>query len=93
MAGDLAASCRRSTRSTKALVVHAIGLHDSITIVPGLLDLTHVRNSGAAFGFLNAADFPGKPVVIAIVALLALVGVGAYAMHAAGDRTGLRGSA
>jgi signal peptidase II len=66
---------------TKVLVVYGIGLHESITLVPGLLDLTHVRNSGAAFGFLNAADFPGKPVVIAIVALLALVGVGTYAMH------------
>jgi signal peptidase II len=66
---------------TKLLVVMDIGLHDSVTIVPGLLDLTHVRNSGAAFGFLNAADFPGKPLVIAVVAFLALVGVGAYAMH------------
>jgi signal peptidase II len=66
---------------TKLLVVARIDLHDSVTLVPGLLDLTHVRNTGAAFGFLNAADFPGKPAVIAVVAFLALVGVGAYAMH------------
>ena len=30
------------------------------TVVPGLLDFTHVRNTGAAFGILNAADFPFK---------------------------------
>ena len=28
------------------------------TIIPGLLDLTHVQNTGAAFGLLNAATFP-----------------------------------
>jgi signal peptidase II len=38
-----------------------------------------VRNSGAAFGFLNAADFPFKTVVIAVIATTALIGVGLYA--------------
>ena len=49
--------------------------------VPGLLDFTYVRNTGAAFGLLNAADFPGKPVVIAAIALVALFGVGLYAVQ------------
>jgi signal peptidase II len=66
---------------TKLLVVREIPLHESVTVVPGLLDLTHVRNTGAAFGFLNAVEFPGKPVVIVLVALLALAGVAAYAAH------------
>ena len=35
-----------------------------MTIIPGLLDLTHVQNTGAAFGMLNAADFPYKPLVM-----------------------------
>jgi len=64
---------------TKLLVVLELGLHDSVPVIPGMLDLTHVRNTGAAFGFLNAVDFPGKPIVIAIVALGALVGVSLYA--------------
>jgi signal peptidase II len=38
-----------------------------------------VRNTGAAFGFLNSADFPFKTVVIAIVAMSALLGVAFYA--------------
>jgi signal peptidase II len=64
---------------TKAIVRSTIALHDSITIVPGLVEFTHVRNTGAAFGILNAADFPFKTVVIAVIATAALIGVGLYA--------------
>lgn len=64
---------------TKAAVRAMLPLHDSVPIVPGLLDLTHVRNTGAAFGILNAADFPFKTVLIALIATAALVGVGLYA--------------
>ena len=64
---------------TKALVRTRLPLHESVAIVPGLLDFTHVRNTGAAFGFLNAVDFPFKTVVIAIIATVALIGVAVYA--------------
>src|SRR5260370_8391248 len=64
---------------TKALVRATLPIHDSVTIVPGLVDFTHVRNTGAAFGILNYAEFPFKTVVIAMIATAALVGVGMYA--------------
>jgi signal peptidase II len=64
---------------TKALVRTRIPLYASITIVPGFLNLTHVLNTGAAFGILNASDFPFKTVVIAIIATVALIFVGLYA--------------
>ena len=64
---------------TKAIVRSTLPLHSSVTVVPGFMDFTHVRNTGAAFGFLNAADFPFKTVVIAVVAAAALVAVGMYA--------------
>ena len=64
---------------TKALVRARLPLHTSITLVPGMLDVTHVRNAGAAFGILNTADFPFKTVLIAVIATAALVGVGLYA--------------
>ena len=35
-------------------------LHGQRDDHPGLLDFTHVQNTGAAFGILNAADFPFK---------------------------------
>ena len=64
---------------TKYLVRRSLPLHDSVPVVPGFLDFTHVRNTGAAFGMLNAVDFPFKTIVIAVVALSALVGVAVYA--------------
>ncbi len=64
---------------TKAIVRAMLPLHESVTVIPGLVDFTHVRNTGAAFGILNAVDFPFKTVVIALVATAALVGVGMYA--------------
>src|SRR4051812_47667996 len=63
---------------TKALVRARLPLHTSVAVVPGFLDLTHVRNTGAAFGFLNAADFPFKTIAIAVIATAALVAVGIY---------------
>ena len=64
---------------TKAVVRQSLPLHESVVVIPGLLDFTHVRNTGAAFGMLNNVDFPFKTAVIAIVALGALVGI---ALHA-----------
>ena len=64
---------------TKFLVTRELPLLDTIAVIPGLLNLTHVRNSGVAFGFLNSADFAFKPAVMAVFALVALVGVGLYA--------------
>ena len=64
---------------TKAMIRRTLLLHESMSIIPGLLDFTHVRNTGAAFGFLNTADFPFKTMVIAVIATAALVGVALYA--------------
>jgi signal peptidase II len=64
---------------TKALVRRSLPLYDSKTIVPGFLDLTHVRNTGAAFGLFNAADFPLKPAVMLGMAILALAAIAVYA--------------
>jgi signal peptidase II len=65
---------------TKAIVRAKLPLHDSVNIVPGLLDFTHVRNTGAAFGIMNAVDFPMKTVVLALIATAALIGVALYAL-------------
>jgi signal peptidase II len=63
---------------TKVIIRHTLPLHDSRNIIPGLLDLTHVQNTGAAFGLLNAADFPYKPAVMIGIAAIALVAIAAY---------------
>ena len=40
--------------------------------------IVHWHNTGAAFGMLNALDFPGKTVVLTLVATVALSGVAWY---------------
>src|SRR5215831_5084089 len=64
---------------TKAAVRMLLPLGESRRIIPQLLDLTHVHNTGAAFGLLNAADFPYKPAVMIGIAAVALVAIAAYA--------------
>ena len=63
---------------SKALVRELLPPNQSVSIVQGFLDLTHVRNTGAAFGLLNAVDFPFKAVLIPVIAAAALVAVGMY---------------
>jgi signal peptidase II len=64
---------------TKALVRAKLPLYDSVTVIPGMLDITHATNSGAAFGILNGVEFPYKAAVMVLVALVALTAVGLYA--------------
>jgi signal peptidase II len=64
---------------TKALVRSTIPLHESVEVIPGLLNFAHVRNTGAAFGMLGTVNFPFKSLVIGLVAMAGLVGVGLYA--------------
>jgi signal peptidase II len=70
---------------SKLLVLQRIGLHETVTVIPGVLNLTYVRNTGAAFGMLNAHDFAYKPLIVAALAILALVGILWYARRFAGD--------
>ena len=80
---------------TKAMIRPAIALHDSIEVIPGFLDLTRVHNTGAAFGMLNAAQFPFKTAVLGLVAFVALGGVAWYAsmvpLHERLARIGIAG--
>jgi signal peptidase II len=64
---------------TKFVVRSTIPLYAKHVIIPNLLDVTHVQNTGAAFGLLNAADFPYKSAVMIGIATLALVAISIYA--------------
>jgi len=67
-------------QATKALVRARLPLHESVTVIPGFFDLTHVRNTGAAFGMLNSVDFEYKALVMVLVAVIALGAVASYAL-------------
>jgi signal peptidase II len=64
---------------TKEIVRRTLAPYDKVPVIPGLLDITHVQNTGAAFGLLNAADFPFKAVLMIGIAGIALVAIAAYA--------------
>jgi signal peptidase II len=75
---------------TKAIVRRLLPLHASVTIVPGFMDFTHVQNTGAAFGILNASEFPLKTVLISAIAVAALIGVAMYAASLSRDEVAAR---
>jgi signal peptidase II len=64
---------------TKALVDHLMMLHQSRTIVEGLVRLTYVQNRGAAFGILSEAGLPYQSVLFSVISLLALLAIALYA--------------
>jgi signal peptidase II len=75
----LAAGIVVADQITKALVRAYVPIYDSVPVVAGFLNLAHVRNSGAAFGFLGAVDFPYKSAILALVATSAFIGIAFYA--------------
>jgi signal peptidase II len=74
-------------QATKALVRAHVPEYQDLEVVPGFLNFTHVRNSGAAFGLFNAIDFPYKSAIIAVAAAAALVAIAAYAARLAPAQT------
>jgi signal peptidase II len=64
---------------TKAIVRQLLPLGESRSLIPDFLDLTHVHNTGAAFGLLNAVEFPYKSLVMIGIAAVALVAIAVYA--------------
>ena len=57
---------------TKHLVVRRFRLHESVPVIPGLFDLTYVRNPGAAFGFLAGAHGMWRSIFFVTVSIIAL---------------------
>jgi signal peptidase II len=64
---------------TKALVTANIPLHATISVIPGFFDLTHVRNTGAAFGLFSGDASPGRTFFLTVVAAIVFCGVVVYA--------------
>ena len=71
---------------TKALVREYLPLHASVSIVPGFLDFTYVRNTGAAFGLMNTADIPFKSPLMTAIALFALIAIAVYTSRVSSDQ-------
>ena len=73
-------------QAVKLLVRSRLQLYESVTVIPGLLDLTRVHNTGMAYGFMNLVDFPFKTVVVALAAATALAALAMYGATLAPDQ-------
>jgi len=63
---------------TKWLVEARIPVHESREIIPGLLHLSHVRNTGVAFGLLPARGDGKVTALLVALVFVALILVAAY---------------
>src|SRR5438128_10889671 len=68
---------------SKWLVSTRIDVHDSIPLIPNLLQLVHVRNTGAAFGIGANAESHIVPLMLNIGAIGVFFVVVAYAFRTA----------
>jgi signal peptidase II len=63
---------------TKALIRASLPVFESVTVIPGFVDFTHVHNTGVAFGLMNSTTLPFKGFLTAGLALGALAGIVYY---------------
>jgi signal peptidase II len=73
-------------QAVKLFVRARLALYESVTVIPGLVDLTRVHNTGTAFGFMNLVEFPFKTVVVALMAAAALAALAFYGSTLAPDQ-------
>jgi signal peptidase II len=64
----IAAAVAFADQATKAIVVSHLHLYQSIELIPRILAITHIHNSGIAFGL-----FPGIPDVFMVVTLFSML--------------------
>lgn len=64
-------------RLTKWIISQKIPLHDSVTVIPGVFQLTHVQNQGAAFGLFSDSPSEWKVAMLILFSVAALAVVSA----------------
>ena len=60
---------------TKFMVTLQIPLSYSINVVEGFFNLTHVRNSGVAFGIFSEQNSELKPYLLIFVSIIAIIAI------------------
>ncbi|MBV8518080.1 MAG: signal peptidase II [Acidobacteria bacterium] len=68
---------------TKWLVMQRIELHEAVSVIPGLFQLVHVRNTGAAFGIGANAASRIVPILLNAGAIAVFCVVVVYALRSA----------
>ena len=57
---------------TKSMVVEKLPLYQRVEVIQGFFNLTHVRNTGGAFGILGGQKSGSGSVIFVIVSLIAI---------------------
>jgi len=63
---------------TKQLIMADLALFDHVVVIPGLLDLVHARNTGAAFGLLAGEHHWARQLFFVAIKVIALILMGLY---------------
>lgn len=58
-------------QASKRLILHTIPFQESIPVIPGFFNLTHVYNTGAAFGMLHDSNL--FFIIVSVIAFIVLV--------------------
>ena len=58
-------------QASKMLILHTIPFQESIPVIPGFFNLTHVYNTGAAFGMLHDSNL--FFIIVSVIAFIVLV--------------------
>lgn len=74
---------------TKQAVLEALPLHRSVQIIPGFFNLTHVRNTGGAFGIFGGERGGAGSVLFLAVSLIAILSILYFFVRAREKEIGL----
>jgi signal peptidase II len=69
----IAAAALAADQASKALVVRALPPSRSVPVIPGLLDLTLVTNTGGIFGLLRDLEGPARGLLFSAVPAAAIL--------------------
>jgi signal peptidase II len=79
-------------RLTKTIIKAHFSAFDSLTVIPGLLNIVHTENPGIAFGMLSNASGPWRGVLLIGFSTVVLIAVSTILLRGQMDvvlRTGL----
>ncbi|MCX6560112.1 MAG: signal peptidase II [Candidatus Aminicenantes bacterium] len=79
-------------QASKALIEAKIGLHETIPVVRGFFNLTHLRNKGAILGVFNASGSRLVPLGLGLLAFAAMILVAVYFLRTPASQKLVRAS-
>lgn len=57
---------------SKFVIVSHLPMYQSITVIPGLFNITHIHNPGGAFGFMASQSETVRTILFIVVSILAV---------------------